>query len=280
MALLGLIGHPVEHSLSPLIHSVTCLLLGLPHRYVAIDVAERDRVGEVLGALHGLGFLGLNVTIPHKEEAYRCSLRRTPDAEAIGAVNVLVRAPDGWEGHNTDWVAVEEALRERGMTGPRRAVLVGAGGAARAAAYALARIGAREVVVSNRTEARGMELARLCAEVFGVPARFVPFADLRSEVRGADLVVNAIPAGLSPDAWFPLEKDDLRGVACLVDLVYSRAGEPQATRAGREAGCEVVDGIEVLARQAAHSFRLWTGIHPGHVVMENIARSSARWSDG
>ncbi|MEM1953969.1 MAG: shikimate dehydrogenase [Nitrososphaerota archaeon] len=280
MALLGLIGHPVSHSLSPVIHSVTCLIKGLPHRYVAIDVSEREAVRSVLRSLHDLGFLGLNVTIPHKEEAFRCSVRVSRDAEAIGAVNVLVRTPDGWEGHNTDWVAVEEALRERGVVGFRRAVLIGAGGAARAAAYALARTGAREVVVVNRTESRGLELSKTCGERFGVPARFAPLSELGRVVRGAEVVVNAIPAGLSHDADLPLDVEDLRGVAFLVDLVYSRAGEPPATRLGRAAGCEVVDGIEVLARQAAHSFRLWTGIDPGHRLMEHIARSCVRWSGG
>ncbi len=280
MALLGLIGHPVEHSLSPIIHTVTFRLLGLPHRYIAVDVDSPAAVGPVLRALHSLGFLGLNVTIPHKEEAHRWSVRRSAEAEAIGAVNVLVRSEVGWEGHNTDWEAVEEALSERGASSLGRCVLVGAGGAARAAAYAVARLGASELVISNRSEHRGLELARTCKERFGVNARFVRFHELRHESRGAEAVINAIPAGLTHGVEFPLSAEDLRGVRYVVDLVYSRSGEPPATRAGKAAGCEVVDGIEVLARQAARSFRLWTGVDPGYRLMESIARSSVGWYVG
>jgi shikimate dehydrogenase len=280
MALLGLIGHPVEHSLSPVIHSITCRLLGLPHRYVAVDVASQSDVSEALRVLHSLGFLGLNVTIPHKEEAYRCSVERSKEAEAIGAVNVLVRSEEGWVGHNTDWAAVADALFERDASGLGKCVLVGAGGAARAAAYAVARLGASELVISNRSESRGHELLRLCTDRFGVRARFVPLDRIRSEVKGAELVVNAIPAGLVRGAEFPLSSEDLRGVRFLVDLVYSRSGDPPATRVGRAAGCVVIDGIEVLARQAAHSFKLWTGVDPGYRLMESIARAFVGWSGG
>jgi len=280
MALLGLIGHPVEHSLSPVIHSITCRLLGLPHRYVAVDVASQSEVSEALRALHSLGFLGLNVTIPHKEEAYRCAVNRSQEADAIGAVNVLVRSEEGWEGHNTDWAAVADALFERGASGLGKCVLVGAGGAARAAAYAVAILGTSELVISNRSESRGLELLRLCAEKFGIKARFVPLDRIRSEVKGAELVVNAIPAGLVHGAEFPLNSEDLKGVRFLVDLVYSRSGDPPATRVGRTAGCVVIDGIEVLARQAAHSFKLWTGVDPSYRLMEAIARASVGWSGG
>jgi len=280
MALLGLIGHPVGHSLSPIIHTVTCRLLGLPHRYIAVDVESPEAVGPVLRSLHSLGFLGLNVTIPHKEEAYRHAVRRSAEAEAIGAVNVLVMSEEGWEGHNTDWAAVAEALSERGASSLGRCVLVGAGGAARAAAYAVARLGASELVVANRSERRGLELVRTCTERFGVNARFVRFHELRSELAGAEVVINAIPAGLTQGVEFPLSAEDLRGVRYVVDLVYSRSGDPPATKTGKAAGCEVVDGIEVLARQAAHSFRLWTGIDPEYRLMESIARSSVGWYVG
>ncbi len=277
MALFGLIGNPAGHSLSPIIHSVTCNLLGLPHRYVAVEVASQSEVKGVLQALHSLGFLGLNVTIPYKEEAHRCAVERSPDADAIGAVNVLVRSEKGWEGHNTDWVAVAEALSERGASGLGRCVLVGAGGAARAAAYAVARIGASELLISNRSESRGLELLKLCEERFGVRARFVPLQRLRSEVAGAELIINAIPAGLTRNVEFPLRSEEMKKVRYLVDLVYSRAGDPPATRAGKDAGCEVIDGIEVLARQAAHSLKLWTGVDPGFRLMESIARASVGW---
>ncbi|MCS7094873.1 MAG: shikimate dehydrogenase [Thaumarchaeota archaeon] len=275
MTLLGLIGNPVSHSLSPLMHTCTASKLGLNLRYLTVEVPTAESVGQTLTALHDLGFRGLNVTIPYKEEAARHACKLSGVSELIGAVNVLTRVDDGWEGHNTDHTAVRDAVRERIGEGGFRALVMGAGGSARAVVAALLDSGAEEVIVANRTYSRALELANLFTRSFGAKVVAVPLERARNEAKETKVVVNTIPAGLLKSAELPLDSGDLRDDALLVDLVYGPEGSPMF-RLAVSRGLALVDGIEVLARQAAHSFRLWTGIVCDHKSMEAVARFAIR----
>jgi shikimate dehydrogenase len=245
----GLMGWPVGHSRSPALHGHWLARYGIDGAYVPLAVAP-DGLERALRALPLLGFRGCNLTVPHKEAALRMVDRVTERARRIGAVNTVTIDADGrLAGDNSDGFGFIESLRDGApgwlaAAGP--AVVLGAGGAARAAAWALADAGAR-VTVWNRTPKRAKELA----SDLGVEPAERP--------GDAELLVNATTVGLRADdslAGLPLV--DARVV---VDLVYGDAPTPIA-RWAEERGARLVDGLEVLVRQGARSIRLWTGMEP------------------
>ena len=245
---LGVLGWPVAHSRSPAIQNAALAAAGLHEwRYQLLPVAP-ELFDETVPALAGAGFAGANVTIPHKQAALALAREASPQARAIGAANTLTFGPAGEIGaDNTDAPALIAAL-PFSVSG-RTAMVLGAGGSARAAVWALLDAGAAEVRVWNRTAPRARELA---AEL-GATAADRP--------GPADVLVNCTAVGLDgsdPFDRLPLEPGDLAGYGCVVDLVYTGAGTILITRA-REQGVAVVDGLELLIGQGALSFELFTG---------------------
>ncbi|MFN2615905.1 MAG: shikimate dehydrogenase [Thermoleophilaceae bacterium] len=245
--LTGVLGYPVAHSRSPAMMSAAFEALGLDWRYFKLPVPP-DRFEETVTALPGSGYVGANVTLPHKLAAAAMASERTPAAAAIGAANTLTFRHGAIEADNTDAGGFLDALGEP----PRgRAVVLGAGGAARAVVWALREAGAAEVSIWNRTSERA---AALAAEL-GV--RHVPAPE------PADLLVNATSVGLEPgtDADQALTALSLEGTdppPVLVDLVYG--DEPTGLCLwARRGGSRVVDGLEVLVRQGARSLERWIG---------------------
>jgi shikimate dehydrogenase len=262
----GVIGWPVERSLSPAIHNAAIAALGLDAVYVPLPV----RPGELPTALDGLralGFAGVNVTMPHKTEAAGWVAARSEDAERLAAVNTVVFAEDGTTtGHNTDAPGFDRMLRtDEGFEPAGRSVLLfGAGGAARACALALAKAGAAVLTVAIRDPgAAGPLLAAV--EGTRTTVEVIAFADAAG--LRADLVVNATPlgsAGEEPPA--PL----LGPGVLLVDLLYRPPVTPLMARA-RAAGATATGGLGLLLHQAALSFELWTGQVPPLDVMSAAA---------
>jgi shikimate dehydrogenase len=255
-ALYGVLGHPVSHSRSPEMQNAAFAAAGLDAAYVALPVAP-DRLGEAVAGAHALGFHGLNVTVPHKQAA--AALCATVDGIAgdVGAVNTLRRSAQGWEGFNTDAPACLTLLEAAGVGKGARALLVGAGGAARAAAWALVRAGA-----SVRIAARRPEAARELATAFGpatAPGAAIPQAarwdDLGIESSAADVVVNGTSIGL-PGHEQEIPGLRLRKGQVAVDFVY---GDTALAQAARAAGARLVTGEQLLVRQGALAFTLWTG---------------------
>jgi shikimate dehydrogenase len=217
--------------------------LGLDWRYVALPIAP-ERFAETVRALPASGYRAANVTIPHKLAALEVADELSDAGRAIGAVNTLTLHEDGRiAGDNTDAAGLLDAL---GDARPATALVLGAGGAARAAIWALADAGAR-VTVWNRTARR----AKALAAEFGVEAADRP--------GPAEVLVNATPVGLRPDDT--LEGLPLVDARVVVDLVYGDAPTP-LVRWAEERGARVVDGLEVLVRQGARSLALWTGREP------------------
>jgi shikimate dehydrogenase len=238
--LAGVLGFPVRHSRSPAMMNVAFAELGLDWRYLALPVPPA-RFAETVRALPASGYRAANVTIPHKLAALAIADELTEPARAIGAVNTLTLSQDGRiEGDNTDAAGLLDAL---GDPVPATALVLGAGGAARAAAWALREAGS-EVSVWNRTPARARELA----SDLGVSAAERPAA--------AELLVNATSVGLRPDDT--LEGLPLVDAGVVADLVYGDMPTPLALWA-EERGARLVDGLEVLVRQGARSLRVWTG---------------------
>ena len=266
---LGVIGWPVAHSLSPRIQNAALTAAGLSHsRYPLLPVPP-ELLAEVLPGLPEAGFRGANVTIPHKEAALALATDPTDRAVAIGATNTLVFADDGTvTADNTDAPALIEALAEP-LTG-RSALVLGAGGSARAMVWALLDAGADSVAVWNRSPERAQ---RLCAELGSVPV---------TSAGHADVLVNCTSVGLDGSAslaGLPIGADELGEYACVVDLVYSGSGTA-LTRAARAAGCRVVDGVDMLVGQGALSFERFTGRPAPRAVMSAAARQPAEGSDG
>jgi shikimate dehydrogenase len=263
-ALCGVLGHPVGHSRSPAMHNAAFAATGLDWRYVPLPVPP-ELFAETVRALPASGYRGANVTIPHLVAALRLADSASAAASRIGAANWLGFRDGGVQADNTDADGFLEALG-RPAAGSRCLVL-GAGGASRAVVWALREAGAAEVAVWARTRARAEEVAgELGAAVAGAPR------------PGLDVLVNATSVGLDTrmrdaDALRALGLEGVDPPALVVDLVYRADGGPTPVAAwAARGGAEVVGGLEVLVRQGARSFRLWTGIDPPLETMRQAVR--------
>ncbi|NLV72738.1 MAG: shikimate dehydrogenase [Actinobacteria bacterium] len=266
--LLGVIGHPVGHSLSPRLHNAALRSQGVDLVYLAFDV-EPVQLSAAVSGLRALGVRGANVTVPHKEAVVAMLDQLDPMAARVGAVNTIVNDSGRLIGHNTDVHGFAAALRCLLPDGARglRCVVAGAGGAARAVVAALIADGAARITICNRTLERAVELCRV-AQNWGPPGcAAVPQEESRTLLADADLLVNATAVGLSLDVKdFPLPVDTLHSGLVVVDVVYGT--EPTAlVQAARQRGARAMDGVEMLLMQAGCSYRLWTGLEPPIGVM-------------
>lgn len=260
--LVGLLGDPVSHSLSPVMQNAAFAARGLDWAYVPLRV-EQERLEAAVAGLVALAFAGANVTIPHKTAVLAFCDELDEDAERAGSVNTLVVRDRRVYGSTTDGLAVVQSVDAEG----KRVLVLGAGGAAQAVATALAEAGAAQLVVAARDGERALALAARLRTVF--PDQDVGAADdWPPEAQGADIVVNATPVLDEPLVA-------LRPEQAAVDLAYRDDGEATAfVGAARAAGCPtVVDGLDVLAGQGAASFERWTGIEAPAEVMRRSVRA-------
>jgi shikimate dehydrogenase len=248
---VGVIGDPVTHSLSPTLHNAAFEALGLDWVYVAFPV-PRGRAADAVAAAPALGLAGFNVTMPHKEDVAAACDELTADAAALRSVNTVVTSRDGRTlGDSTDGPGFLDALADEAIGVAGQPVLVlGAGGAARAIVLALGRSGAAVTVAARRPEAA--EVAAALAPGAAVlpigAADPSPFA----------VVVNATPLGMSGGDPLPVDPEALQAGQAVVDLVYHPADTPLLT-AARAQGATAVNGLGMLLHQAGRSFTLWTG---------------------
>ena len=248
-----MIGWPVAHSLSPVIHNAAFAALGLDWVYVPMPVAPGHLYAALVG-LGALGFAGANVTMPHKTGCAELIDDLTEDARALRAVNTIVVGLERVEGHNTDAPGFDRFLRRDAGFDPagRRALLFGGGGAARACALALARGGLASLTVAVREPARADGIRELL-EGTRTELEVVPFEVAAG--RPADLIVNATPLGARGER---LPLPELGPDVLAVDLLYHPAQTPMQA-AARAAGGTAFGGMGLLLHQAALSFELWTG---------------------
>ncbi|HEX5852281.1 MAG TPA: shikimate dehydrogenase [Solirubrobacteraceae bacterium] len=274
MRRLGVLGWPVAHSRSPAMHNAALDALGMTDwRYQRLPVPP-SLFAQTTRALGAAGFHGANVTIPHKHAALELATDATAPAREIGAANTLTFAEDGAiHAENTDapgLIAALGALAD--MPAHPRVLVLGAGGSARAAAWALREAGASEVSVWNRTHER----ARALANDLGV--RFA------TDPEPADLLVNCTSVGLEAGGversateaealnQLGLTFDQVGEYSNVVDLVYRSRAPTELLAAARAHGARTVDGLEVLVAQGALSFQIWTGVEPPRDVMLDAAR--------
>lgn len=252
----AVIGWPISHSKSPVIHGFWLEALGIDGHYARFPVAP-EGLQTAVRALPALGLRGVNVTIPHKTAVMEALDEITPEARAIGAVNTVVVTAEGrLVGYNTDVTGFAEPLRGAALAG-RPACVVGAGGAARAVLAALKNLGVSEVRIINRSQDKAQALL---AE-FGLPGAVYGFEAAAQALGSAALVVNTSSLGMK--GYPPLELDlaPVAGDAVVYDIVYVPL-ETDLLRQARERGLRTVDGLSMLVGQAADAFRLFYDAEP------------------
>jgi len=263
---VALIGDPVVHSASPAMQNAAFQKLGLPYVYLSFQVPPTALV-EAITVVRGLGFRGANVTIPHKTSVLPLLDNIAPYAQRIGAVNTIVNDNGKLTGFNTDAPGFLAALRASGFD-PKgeKAVVVGAGGAARAIVFTLRDAGAI-VSIFNRSPGA----AQILADEAGVTALEMNRSGWRSAFAGASLVINATSVGMSPDNdSTPLPVRLLRSGLVVFDTVY-RPRQTKLLKEAKAAGCTTIGGLEMLVEQGALAFELWTGEKAPRKVMHQAA---------
>jgi shikimate dehydrogenase len=258
--LAGVIGAPVAHSRSPALHGYWLRKYGIRGFYVPLEVAQAE-LEEVLRAMPKMGFVGANVTIPHKETVLRLADIVSDRAALIGAANTLIFRPDGKiHADNTDGYGFLENLRQgapgwRADAGP--CTVLGAGGAARAVVASLMEAGAEEIRLTNRTRNR----AEALRSEFGTKVTVYDWVQAGNAIEGAATVVNTTSLGMVGKSDFRVPLDGLSPDAIVTDLVYTPLDTAFLVRA-RESGCRTVDGLGMLLHQAAPGFERWFGVKP------------------
>jgi len=279
-ATYGILGWPVEHSRSPAMQNAAFRARGLDGNYVCFSV-HPDDVADAVRGLKALGVRGANVTVPHKEAVIKWLDDVTPEARAIGAVNTIVRSLDRLVGHNTDAPGLARSLDEAGVEiDGERVLVLGAGGAARAAVVGLAGRGARSIVIAARRLEQSQLLKNELAHVCGrceLSASDMSREVLTAHFRETDLLVQSTSATLAnaPDApgfAAQLPIDALPDNASVIDLVYKPRETAVLLRA-KERGLKTVDGLGMLLHQGALAFELWTHLPAPIEVMRRVLES-------
>jgi shikimate dehydrogenase len=273
-----LIGHPVAHSLSGAMQQAAFDALGIDARYEMWDRAPIQLI-EAIGELRTEEFLGANVTIPHKERVVSQVERLTEDAQATGAVNTITKEGKKLVGHNTDVagfkVALDKLVGRQKM--PRHAVVLGAGGGARAVIHGLIREGFQRIIVFNRHLHRAEGLVRhFGRSASHMDLRAMPWHEsiIESELAKTKLLVNATSIGLKDDEVSPIPGEILPADLLVLDLIYART---KLLRDAQAAGCTVMDGELMLLHQGAAAFALWTGKDaPLETMQEALADARAK----
>ncbi|MEQ1930602.1 MAG: shikimate dehydrogenase [Parvularculaceae bacterium] len=255
----GVIGWPIGHSLSPLIHRHWAEQEGVDAVYLPILVEPgADNLKRAVAALRAAGFAGVNVTLPHKEDALKLADTATALARAIGAANMLTFQGDRVHADNSDapgFAAALEALSFR--NGECRALVLGAGGSARAVVHALSQMrdpagGEMRIAIANRHAPRAQDLARL------VGGRAIPWEDRSAALADVDLLINATSLGMVGEPPLEIDLRALGAGAIVADLVYNPV-ETALLRAARARGLRTLDGLEMLMQQATCAYRSWFG---------------------
>jgi shikimate dehydrogenase len=258
--LAGVMGWPVMHSRSPMLHNYWFKKHGLAGTYVPLAIRP-ENLEAALRGLHPLGFAGVNVTIPHKQEAMRIIHEVDTLAKSIGAVSCITVRPDGaLAGTNNDCYGFIQAVRQehpgwRPDAGP--VVVIGAGGGSRAVCYGLAREGVREVRLVNRTLSHAKDIA----EQFGGPIRALAWEQRHDALEGAAMVVNTTSQGMVGNPALDLKLDKLPKSALAADIVYIPLETPFLA-AARKRGNRTINGLGMLLNQGRPAWKAWFGIEP------------------
>ena len=271
--IVGLIGHPVEHSFSPPMHNAAFQALGMDYAYVAFDVDPSDVKSAIDGA-DALNIKGFNVTIPHKIEVMKHLEELDEVASLIGAVNTIDFKD--LKGYNTDGIGAIKAIEEVTSVKDKNVVVAGAGGASRAISFYLAKYGVESLTILNRNVDKAQSLA---SDVLGSDLIGNVNADSISEIgtflKDADILVDTTPLGMDPhiDDEPVAKAKDMHEDLVVFDAVYN-PNETVLLKEALKAGAKPVYGIKMLLYQGAESFKIWTGVDAPVDVMEKALRDT------
>ena len=256
--LVGVIGNPVKHSLSPVILNAAFREAKINWVYTAFETPE-EKLADAIGGIRALGIAGLSVTMPHKAKV--CSLldEISDSAQTLNAVNCIVNDAGKLKGHNTDGDGFLDAVKhDAGLdVAGKKVLVVGSGGSARSIIYSLGKAGAAEIAVINRTKKKALDALELAGPV----GRYVEKNEISEVVSEANLVINATPIGMSDTgdtANFPIEPNLFSKGQLAIDLIYHPISTPWM-EALRDREVETHGGLSMLIFQAARAFKLWTG---------------------
>lgn len=268
---LGIFGDPVAHSLSPLMQNQALEAAGFDAVYVPFHVRP-DKLEQAVEGVRALALLGVNVTIPHKEKIGAYLDEIDEDAKLIGAINTVVSREGRLKGYNTDGLGLIRSLSEDLEFDPRgkRILILGAGGACRAALVSLSRAGAASISIANRTKARAEELSREFGAVFAETdylSMGLCQEDLSIAVEGVDLVLNTTSIGLKGEVFEDFPWDKMSKETSIYDMVYKPGKTPLVNEAIKK-GYLAADGLGMLAGQGEEAFYLWTGDRPEAGLMK------------
>lgn len=267
---VGLIGAGIQASRTPRMHEQEARAAGLPYSYQLLDLeqigAGVEALPQLLATAQAQGFAGLNITHPCKQKVISLLDGLSEDAAAIGAVNTVVFTDGKRIGHNTDWWGFAESFK-RGLSGAAldRVVLLGAGGAGAAIAYAAFKLGVQRLAIYDCDSSRAIALVQHLADLFGSKLA-LSITDLKAEMSGADGLIHATPVGMLGHPGLPLPIEFLRASQWIAEIVYFPL-ETELLKQVRILGCRTLDGGEMAVFQAAEAFRLFTGIKPDHERM-------------
>ncbi len=268
----GVIGYPIEHSLSPVMHNAAFEALKLDYVFLAFNV-NPALVGDAINGMRALGIVGLNVTMPHKKVVTPYLNEIDPAAKFLNAVNTILNKDGKLFGFNTDGVGALQALRENGVEPKgKKVLLLGAGGAATAIACTLAKE-ADVLVILNRTPQPAFELANLLHETLKrkVVGDVLSPATIKDNLADCDVLINATSVGMKPNAGqTPVPPQLLKPDLAVMDIVYNPI-ETKLAKNAKAAGAKVVSGVEMLIYQGAASFEIWTGCKAPVEVMRKAA---------
>ena len=268
----GVIGDPIEHTMSPVMHNAAFNHLGLDYIYVPFRV-KKEELGQAIAGMRSLNIRGLNVTIPHKVETIPFLDKIDPLAEKIGAVNTVVNDGGVLTGYNTDATGFLQALLEEGIEPEsKNTVVLGAGGASRGISFILAEKGAR-LAILNRNPDRAEELAQRISQASEkeVKALKLDEESLSAVLEKAEILVNTTSVGMSPDIdGTPVPARLLKPGLAVFDIVYNPL-QTRLLREAEQAGAQTISGIEMLAWQGAQAFEKWTGQKPPLDLMRREA---------
>jgi len=273
----GIIGDPVEHSMSPVMHNAAFEAMGLDYVYLPFHVRGEELKGAING-IRALNIVGLNVTIPHKMAVIPFLDKLDPLAERMGAVNTIASENGELAGYNTDASGFLQALRAQGIEADGKSIVIlGAGGAAKGISFILAGAGA-SLVILNRTLSRAEELASQIARDYHqkIAAMTLNEANLKRAFEGADVLVNTTSVGMVPDVdRTPVPGNLLNSHLAVSDIVYNPL-ETRLLREAKAAGARTINGLDMLVWQGVLAFEKWTGQKAPFEIMKQAALKALR----
>lgn len=269
--ILCVIGHPIEHSMSPVMHNAALNDLSLDYVYLAFDILPNDLEKAILGFKKS-NMKGINVTLPHKEAIIHYLDELDPLSKQIGAVNTVKNEGGVLLGRNTDALGAKQALLDGGFKiEGKKALILGAGGAARAISFALSEK-MDEIFISNRTEERAIKLAKELQDKTKIKATGKDMSEktLRSLAYSVDILINTTPIGMYPKIDIsPISKDLLNENLFIFDIIYNPL-QTRLLKDAKEIGSKTLNGLEMFVNQGALAFEWWTGKKPNVKLMKEI----------